>query len=187
MTRARLAAAALAVLAAACGTQDSSPPADAGAAPAAPATPAAPTTPATPATPAAPGAPASPATEPAEVTVDHILVMVSNARAPQVVRSNEDAKKLAYEILEKVKADPTQWNALKEKHSEDPPGPRLPRGGPYALANKGVTPVPPAMARHVMVKGFGDAAFRLPENGFGMVDYDPATSPYGYHVLRRVR
>jgi hypothetical protein len=183
MKRTRLAANVVAALAAAafaaaCGTQESTPPADRSATLPAPATPASPATPA---------APAAPAKEPAEVTVDHILVMVRNATAPQVVRTNEEAKKLAYEILEKVKADPSQWNALKEKHSEDPPTPRMPRGGPYALANTGVAPVPPAMARHIMVKGFGDGAFRLPMDGFGMVDYDPATSPFGYHVLRRVR
>jgi parvulin-like peptidyl-prolyl isomerase len=37
-----------------------------------------------------------------------------------------------------------------------------------------------------MVKAFGDVSFSLEVGGVGLAVYDPATSKYGWHVIKRL-
>ena len=38
-----------------------------------------------------------------------------------------------------------------------------------------------------MVKGFGDVSFSLKVGEIKMADYDVKASPYGFHIIKRVR
>ena len=40
--------------------------------------------------------------------------------------------------------------------------------------------------RDNMVPAFGNVGFPLALGEIGVADYDPSTSPYGYHVIKRV-
>ena len=38
-----------------------------------------------------------------------------------------------------------------------------------------------------MVPAFGNVGFKLAVDEIGVADYDPTTSPYGWHVIKRVK
>jgi parvulin-like peptidyl-prolyl isomerase len=116
------------------------------------------------------------------ISVDHILIAV---RSPEMLRarhSDTEARALAYELFDQLKAG-ADWAALKKEHSEDPPP-----GGPYAMANHGV-PVsqPGERPRRGMVPAFGDVGFSLRVGEIGISDYDARKSPFGYHIIKRVK
>ncbi len=120
--------------------------------------------------------------EPQHVVVEHILVGVEESGIPGVSRSREEAWMLAQDILERARGG-EDFRRLMERHTDD-------RGndGIHALANYGVAPrAPGEVGRNRRVRGFGDVAFRLEVGAFGLVDYDAKASPYGLHVLHRLR
>ncbi len=122
------------------------------------------------------------AKEPDRITVDHILVGVRgrDQRTAGFRRPEPEAKKVASEVLERLKKG-EDWAALKREFSEDPPP-----GGPYGLANRGVSNGEGEFRRDGMVPAFGDLGFRLEVGGVGMADFDPVKSPFGYHIIKRV-
>jgi len=119
---------------------------------------------------------------PAHVTVDHILIGVKNPRFPSGQRDEDEARALAKELVEKLRAGTLDWKTTKNQYSEDPPP-----GGPYSLAGEGIPPEPGEHARNRMVKGFGDVAFSLEIGEIGLAEYDAKTSPFGFHVIKRVK
>ena len=119
-------------------------------------------------------------TAPDAVTVDHILVAVKNPRIPDGM-SHEEAKELAYDLLKQLEAG-ADWAALKLKHSADPPP-----GGPYTMANDGVAPDGGAYPRAGMAKAFGDVGFALDVDAMGMADFDADDSPFGFHLIKRIK
>lgn len=119
---------------------------------------------------------------PDRITIDHILIGVKGPRFPQGRRAEAAARSAAYELLEKLKAG-GDWDAAKRTNSEDPPP-----GGPYALANRGVRPSGPGeYGRDTMVPGFGDVGFALAVGAIGIADFDAVKSPFGYHIIKRVK
>ena len=118
-------------------------------------------------------------TAPDAVTVDHILIAVKNPRIPDGMEP-EAAREVAYDLLKQLEAG-ADWAALKLKHSDDPPP-----GGPYSMANDGVTPVGGAYPRGGMAKAFGDVGFGLEVDQMGMADFDAADSPFGFHLIKRI-
>lgn len=118
---------------------------------------------------------------PDRIAVDHILIGVKSAAFPDGRRSAAEARQVAYDLLAQVQAG-GDWAALKRQHSEDPPP-----GGPYAMANHGVRPSGRGeYPRGGMVPAFGDVGFALAVGAVGMADHDPRTSPFGFHLIKRV-
>jgi hypothetical protein len=68
------------------------------------------------------------------------------------------------------------------RHTDDSPP------GIYGLSNRGVVSAGPPREypRDQMVPAFGDVGFKLQVGEIGVADYDARTSPYGYHVIKRV-
>jgi parvulin-like peptidyl-prolyl isomerase len=110
-----------------------------------------------------------------EVAVKHVLLAWADLlpvyggridpRAAK--RTNEDAAKLAQELLAKIKANPEQLDALIKEHSEDPGSLT---GNPYNVA-----------ADTQFVPEFKNLALRLNEKEAGIVK-----TKYGYHVIMRI-
>ena len=120
--------------------------------------------------------------EPDHITVDHILIGVKTAKLPDATRDVAQARQLAYKLLDQIEHG-GDWAALKKLYSDDPPP-----GGPYRMANNGSEPRDEGEhARGKMVKGFGDVSFSLKVGEIKMADYDVKTSPYGFHIIKRVR
>src|SRR6185437_2164319 len=85
-------------------------------------------------------------------------------------RSNADAAKMAQDIRDKLKADPSQIDTLVKTVSEQPGG-----GDPEPIELNKQTKLPPEF------KPLVDLALRLQPNEVGIV-----STPLGYHVIMRV-
>ena len=119
--------------------------------------------------------------EPEHIQVQHILIGFSGSvPGKRITRSQEEARALAYDILEKARAG-EDYDALVRKHTDDSPP------GIYGMSNRGVRPGPREYERDGMVPAFGNVGFALEVGEYGVADHDARTSPYGYHVIKRVR
>jgi len=118
--------------------------------------------------------------EPDRVTVQHLLVSFAGARTT-ATRTRAEAEKLVGELLERANRG-EDFDALEKRYSDDPTHP-----GIYTLVNKGVKPETGEYERAMMVPAFGDVAFKLRKERLKLVPYDPQKSPYGWHILKRLR
>jgi hypothetical protein len=121
--------------------------------------------------------------EPEHVTVQHILIAFRGSLPgdQKVTRSQAEAEKLALRIFERAKAG-EDFDALVKTFTND----EYP--GIYSMSNRDVTPDPAKREypRAKMVKAFGDISFGLVVGGVGLAVYDPATSRYGWHIIKRL-
>jgi len=121
-----------------------------------------------------------PANEPDHIKVQHILIgFQGSVPGKNITRSQEEAKKLAYEILERAKKG-EEFPALVKEYTDDA------YPGIYGMSNKGVSPGQGEYPRDRMVPAFGNTGFPLEVGGIGIADYDPKTSPYGWHIVKRI-
>ena len=152
----------------------SSPPA-----PAATASPEAATAPAATAAPAEMAAPAAtPAAE--HIKLQHILIsFAGKVPGKNITRTEDEARALAAQVLDRAKKG-EDFDSLVKTYTDD----RAP--GIYALANSGITPSSDEFSRDRMVPAFGDVGFSLAPGEIGMAEYDPAKSPFGWHIIKRL-
>lgn len=125
--------------------------------------------------------PVAPATPPDHIEVQHVLIGVAGkVPGKSVTRTPAEAEALANEILGRARSG-EDFDQLVQKYTDD----QWP--GFYGLANTGVTPAQGEYPRADMVKGFSDVAFSLSPGNVGMTQYDPQTSPFGYHIIMRTK
>ncbi|HUT07607.1 MAG: peptidyl-prolyl cis-trans isomerase [Candidatus Aminicenantes bacterium] len=121
--------------------------------------------------------------EPERVTVQHILIAFKGSlpNDTKVTRSREDAEKLALKVFERAKAG-EDFAAMVKMYTNDS------YPGIYKMTNRGVTAdkTKQEFSRTGMVKAFGDVGFSLEVGGIGLAVYDPATSRYGWHIIKRL-
>ncbi len=117
------------------------------------------------------------------IEVQHVLIgFQGTVPGKPITRSEADAKKLAYEILDRARKG-EDFGQLVRQYSDD----QYP--GIYRLADRGVAPLPDVQEypRDGMVKGFSDVAFSLKIGEVGIADFNLATSKYGWHIIKRLR
>lgn len=123
------------------------------------------------------------AAEPEKVTVQHILIAFKGSLPgdQKVTRSKEDAERLALQVFERAKAG-EDFAAMVKMYTNDS------YPGIYKMTNKGVTADKSKgeFPRTGMVRSFGDVGFSLEVGGIGLAVYDPATSRYGWHIIKRL-
>jgi parvulin-like peptidyl-prolyl isomerase len=102
-----------------------------------------------------------------QVAASHILLAYKGAERSTAERSEEEAKKLAQEILLKIK-NGADFAELAKEHSDCPSGKA--KGG--SLGDFG---------RGVMAKKFEETAFNLEVGKISEV----VKTPFGYHIIRR--
>src|SRR5689334_6389771 len=122
----------------------------------------------------------APAKEPEHIKVQHILLgFKGSVPGKNITRSLEEAKALAYSLVDSAKAG-VSYDDLVARHTDDS------APGIYGLANKGAVSAgpPKEYPRENMVPAFGDVGFKLQVGEIGVADYDARTSPYGYHVIK---
>ncbi len=118
----------------------------------------------------------------AHVVVQHVLLAHDDAGIAGVTRSLDQARALAETVLAKAQAG-EDFGQLVMLYGDD-------RGnaGVLAIANFGAaTETAQEIERVKLARGFGDLAFQLQPGEFGVVSYDPARSPFGFHVITRLR
>lgn len=123
--------------------------------------------------------PVKPAVEPQHVQVQHILVAFAGS-GTRATRTKEEAKKLAYEVLEKARGG-ADFDSLVKQYTDDSPP------GIYGMSGKGVAPGQGEYPRDQMVPAFGNVGFAISPGNIGMADFDPQTSPYGWHIIKRLK
>jgi len=123
----------------------------------------------------------APATPPAHIQVQHILVgFAGSVPGKNITRSREEARVLAYQILEKAKAG-ENFDALVRQHTDDQPP------GIYGMSASGVAPAQGEYSRDQMVPAFGNVGFAINVGEIGIADYDTAKSPFGWHIIKRLQ
>ncbi len=120
--------------------------------------------------------------QPAIVTVQHVLISFEGSERSEQKRSRAEAEKLAFEIVNRAKSG-EDFGKLMKEFSNDP------GGGTYTLVNDGVTANQSAgeYDRRGMVAAFGDVGFRIDVGEVGLADYDAKGSPFGLHIIKRIK
>jgi parvulin-like peptidyl-prolyl isomerase len=120
--------------------------------------------------------------EPAVVTVEHILISFEGA-GTKAKRSKQEAQKLAYETINRTKQG-EDFTKLRKEISDDNASPDA---GIYTLVNTGVAAEKGEFERNGMVPAFGNVGFVINVNEIGLAEFDPAKSPYGWHIIKRLK
>ena len=121
--------------------------------------------------------------EPDRVEVQHILISFKGAdERVKVTRSQEEAETLAKELLFRARQG-EDFDTMMKEYSDDS------GEGIYRMSNTGVQPdgSQGEMARHRMVKSFGDVSFSLEVAEVGMAAYHPQRSKFGWHIIKRIK
>jgi len=124
------------------------------------------------------------AADPERIQVQHILIAFGGAipSKPEITRTIPEAEALAKEILERARKG-DDFDALVKEFTDD----QYP--GIYSMSNVGVTPNQGAgeYPREGMVKAFGDVSFGLAVGEIGMTEYSVDASPFGWHIIKRLK
>jgi parvulin-like peptidyl-prolyl isomerase len=120
--------------------------------------------------------------EPDRIVVQHILISFAGAARSKQTRTKGEAQLLANELLGRAQKG-EDFRELMKRYSDDP-GP-----GEYGMANNGINPADPQTEypRKGMVPAFGNTGFKLEVGEIALAAHDPATSPFGWHIIKRVK
>ncbi|MFC2166297.1 peptidylprolyl isomerase [Acidobacteriota bacterium] len=121
--------------------------------------------------------------EPDRVEVQHILISFKGAIPDdKVTRTQGEAEALAKDLFERAKAKEDFDELVKEYTDDQHPG-------IYRMSNIGISPdtTNKEYPREKMVKAFGDISFSLKMGEVGLAHYDPTTSKYGWHIIKRLK
>jgi parvulin-like peptidyl-prolyl isomerase len=116
------------------------------------------------------------------IEVQHILISFrgsSPRMPPSVTRTREEAEALAADVYGQLR-DGGDFTALMEQHSDDKAG-----SGIYRMSQN--REVPADYARNGMAPAFGDVGWRLGVGEIGVAAHDPAKSPFGWHLIKRLK
>jgi parvulin-like peptidyl-prolyl isomerase len=117
--------------------------------------------------------------EPDHIQVAHVLISFAGC-GTEATRTKAEAEKLAGEVLARAKKG-EDFPKLVQELSDDS------GDGVYGMANVKVKPNPGEYPRQGMVAAFGDVGFMLDVGGVGMSAFDPRTSPFGWHIIKRLK
>lgn len=125
--------------------------------------------------------------EPGYITVQHCLISFRGVPNIDQSRSQEEAEKLAKELFQRAQSG-EEFRPIVNRYTDDS------APGIYRIANKGfpedMSPIVPSNkihARHAMVSAFGDVAFSLEVGEVGLTEYDEKASPFGWHIIKRLK
>jgi len=122
------------------------------------------------------------ANEPKHVQVQHILIgFKGSIPGKNIDRNLKDAEKLAKQVLKRARIPNADFASLVRAFSSD----RVP--GIYGLSNFGVKPQGKEFNRSTMVPAFGNVGFKLKVGEVKMAPFDRKTSPYGFHIIKRLK
>jgi hypothetical protein len=125
--------------------------------------------------------PEKPSTPPQHVQVQHILIgFTGSVPGKAISRSKDEAKTLAYQILDRARKGEDFDELVKQYTDDSPPG-------IYGMSEKGLQPGPGEYPRDGMVAAFGNVGFNISVGNIGIADYDPQASPFGYHIIKRLK
>ncbi|HZE95759.1 MAG TPA: peptidylprolyl isomerase [Planctomycetota bacterium] len=118
--------------------------------------------------------------EPSVITLKHVLIAFAGAKDSSQTRTRAEAEKLAFDVVNRAKGG-EDFDKMMKDYSNDP------GDGTYTLVNAGIQEAQGESRRDQMVPAFGNVGFRIGVGEVGLADYDPKSSPYGLHVIKRVK
>jgi len=109
----------------------------------------------------------------ASIEIQHVLIAFKGAprMPPSVTRSKEEAKALAEQVYAEAMGGADFLSLVKKYTNDSAPG-------IYPLNQAG---------RRGMVKGFGDVGWRLKVGEIGVAPWDQLASPFGWHIIKRLK
>ncbi len=134
------------------------------------------------ASPAPSPSPAPKTSEPDRVVVQHILVSFGDKiPGKKIARTEDEARALAGQLLERARKG-EDFDALVKQYTDDQ------HPGIYAMFNRGMRPQGrDEYSRQGMVACFGDLSFSLVPGEIGLCELDATRSPYGWHIIKRLK
>ena len=106
-----------------------------------------------------------------KVEIQHILIAFKGVpRVPNMTRSKDEAKALAQKVY--AEAIGGDFDALVKQYTND--------------SWPGIYPVTKAR-RADWAKSFGDVGFRLKVGEIGVAQWDTTASPFGWHIIKRLK
>jgi parvulin-like peptidyl-prolyl isomerase len=107
-----------------------------------------------------------------KIEVQHILIAFKGVpKVTNVTRSKDEAKTLAQKVYAEAIGG-GDFDALIKQHTND----RWP--GIYPITKAG---------RADWAKSFGDVGFRLKVGEIGVAPWDATASPFGWHIIKRLK
>ena len=119
-----------------------------------------------------------PPAEPERIEIQHVLISFART-GTRARRSQAEAAELAATTLARANGGEDFDALVRELTDDSPPG-------IYRLSNIGVTSAAGEYPRNRMVAAFGNVGFGLGVGEIGMANFDPRTSPYGWHIIKRL-
>lgn len=116
--------------------------------------------------------------EPERIEIQHVLISFAGT-GTKARRSKDEAAALAAATLARANAGEDFDALVRELTDDSPPG-------IYRLSNTGVSVAAGEYPRNRMVAAFGNVGFGLGVGDIGMADFDSRTSPYGWHIIKRL-
>ncbi|MBI5363745.1 MAG: peptidylprolyl isomerase [Planctomycetes bacterium] len=106
------------------------------------------------------------------IQIQHVLIAFKGVpRVANVTRSKEEAKALAEKVYADAVGGADFLGLVKQYTNDSAPG-------IYPMTKAG---------RAGMVKGFGDVGFRLKVGEIGVAPWEATASPFGWHIIKRVK
>ena len=130
--------------------------------------------------------------EPNYVTVQHCLIAFKGSvyGMKTVTRTKKEAEALAKKVLEEARSGSREFDAIVREYTDDPGT----ANGIYRLANfgedtfnNGIDPTRSIFGRDTMAPDFGNIGFKLEVGEFGMSTHDEEKSPFGFHIIKRLK
>lgn len=125
--------------------------------------------------------------EPSHITVQHCLIAFDGSLpGKSISRTQEEARVLAEKLFEDAK-NGEDFNGIVLSNTDDEPP------GLYNMANHGFRGKntrdmnKKVFARGEMVPAFGDVGFKLEIGDYGMSEYSKDKSPFGWHIIKRIK
>jgi hypothetical protein len=108
----------------------------------------------------------------ASIELQHILIAFQGApRMTGITRSKEEAKVRAQKVYAEAVGG-ADFLALLKQYTDD--------------SAPGIYPMTKA-SRAALVQGFGDVGFRLKVGEIGVAPWDAKASPFGWHIIKRLK
>ncbi len=106
------------------------------------------------------------------IEIQHVLISFEGApRMRGITRSKDEAKALAQKVYAEAIGG-GDFDELVKQHTNDS------APGIYPMTKAG---------RSAMVKSFGDVGFRLKVGEIGVSPWDLTASPFGWHIIKRLK
>lgn len=114
-----------------------------------------------------------------QIEVQHLLISFAGTRT-RATRSKAEAEKLAARLWEELLGG-ADFDKLVKEHTDDS------HPGIYAMTLNPADAGPNLSLRTGMVPAFGDVGWRLKVGEVGVAAYHGTNSPFGWHIIKRLK